>query len=149
MVVVISAVRSSSYRTLAVPRTRTTLESRRLSLNRVCGKVHRQMDSLGNIWQKCFNFFYLRPRNRSAWWLFDSLRYMNSLTYLLIYSAKPRTIEFASNQRRMSPLGCTTSRMYTRTKLRIQRRKDNPKTHQQGSSSVNRMGRGIKIIRTL
>jgi len=73
-------LRSSSYRTLAVPRTRTTLGDRNFAVaqDRVCGTVYRLLydrspatDSLGNSGKH----IYSEPRNRSALWLLIIVHY--------------------------------------------------------------------------
>ena len=94
-------LRSSSYRTLAVPRTRTTcaLGDRRFAVlqDQACETVYKwqAMDNLANIWKR----IYLRPRNRNALWLtFALYQYFTHLltplhwllSYTILLPYKPR-----------------------------------------------------------
>ena len=81
--------RSSSYRTLAVPRTRTTLGDRSFAVAgpRVWNSLPatiRQIISYGQFRQH-LKIHSSRPRNRSALWLLIIVRYINTLTYLFTY----------------------------------------------------------------
>jgi len=100
---------SSSYRTLAVPRTRTTLCDRSFAVAgprayRILYDRSPATDSLGNIRKH----IYSRPRNRSALWLLIIVCYTNNLPYLLTCvdrarSVRSRTTGSASEDRRSAP----------------------------------------------
>jgi len=102
-------LRSSSYRTLAVPRTRTTLRDRSFAVAgprayRILYDRSPATDSLGNIRKH----IYSRPRNRSALWLLIIVCYTNNLPYLLTCvdrarSVRSRTTGSASEDRRSAP----------------------------------------------
>ena len=79
-----------------------------LSQDRACGTVYRLLqdrspatDSLGNVWKH----IYSGPRNRSALWLLITVRYANTLTYLLAFlqpAVRPAAkCQLAFNVRRM------------------------------------------------